>query len=95
MSNLKERWEAFGWTVSVVDGHSVALMAQALSGFTEARKQPHVILATTTFGKGVSFMEQGIPLTQTHLPVCPITWHYLPMSDSEYERAISKLHGLS
>jgi hypothetical protein len=35
-------------------------------------------------------MEQGIPLTQTHLPVQPINWHYLPMSDSEYAIAMSE-----
>jgi hypothetical protein len=36
-------------------------------------------------------MEQGVPLTQTHLPLQPINWHYLPMSDLEYEEALAEL----
>jgi hypothetical protein len=36
-------------------------------------------------------MEQGIPLTQTHLPVQPFNWHYLPMSDREFEIALREV----
>ena len=36
-------------------------------------------MAETTFGKGVSYMEGQIK------------WHYLPMSDSEYEQAMSDI----
>jgi hypothetical protein len=36
-------------------------------------------------------MEGGVPLTQTHLPVHPINWHYLPMSDLEYQIATKEL----
>jgi hypothetical protein len=36
-------------------------------------------------------MEQGRPITQSHLPVQPINWHYLPMSDQEYEIALAEL----
>ena len=93
-SNMRDRWEVFGWRVSVVDGHSVAELHDALtSSSRDSQHRPHIVIARTIFGKGVSFMEQGIPLTQTHLPVQPINWHYLPMSEAEYELAVSELGG--
>ena len=38
-----------------------------------------MLLAATTFGKGVSYMEGEIK------------WHYLPMSDDEFEHAMREL----
>ena len=88
-SNMSERWQAFCWRTTEVDGHSHSelLAAFAPRGVTG---RPNIVLARTTFGKGVSYMEKGVPLTQTHLPVHPITWHYLPMSDEEYRLAVSE-----
>lgn len=84
-SNMRERWEAFGWDAEQVDGHSVAALTTALNAPGDGR--PRIILAKTTFGRGVPFMEQGIPVSQKHLPVQAINWHYLPMSDEEYQLA--------
>ena len=91
-SNMAERWRAFGWQVDEVDGHSVPDLVQALGTSCHA---PHLILARTVFGRGVSFMEQGVPLTQKHLPVHPINWHYLPMSDHEFQIAMRELEAAS
>ena len=88
--NLRERWASFGWRVSEVDGHSIPALVNALSADSRS-PAPHVILAKTVFGRGVSYMEQGRPITQSHLPVQPINWHYLPMSDQEYEIALAEL----
>ena len=91
-SNLSQRWEAFGWRATEVDGHSVPALVAALQSRPEATsRKPHIVLARTTFGKGVSYMEQGVPITQTHLPVEPINWHYLPMSAIEYEIAMAEI----
>ncbi|MHB8689901.1 MAG: transketolase [Solirubrobacteraceae bacterium] len=78
---LAERWRSFGWNVHDVDGHDLQALTAALDECTttEAVDAPHVILARTTFGKGVSFMERRIE------------WHYLPMSDNEYELAVAEL----
>jgi transketolase len=89
MPNLPERWRAFGWHVSEVDGHSLPQLLEALANYNGAA--PHIILAHTIFGRGVSYMEQGIPLTQVHLPVQPFNWHYLPMSDREFEIAMREV----
>jgi transketolase len=87
--NMAERWKAFGWSVSEVDGHSVGKLEDVLA--PRSGNQPHVVLARTVFGRGVAFMEQGRPITQAHLPVHPVNWHYLPMSDAEYALAVRGL----
>jgi transketolase len=88
LSNLPERWRAFGWSVSEVDGHSIPDLVSAL---TEDHDGPHMILARTKFGRGVSFMEQGVSPSRTSLPVQPINWHYLPLSDQEFEIALREV----
>jgi len=91
MSNMAERWHAFGWEVSEVDGHSMPELTEALSPAVSEGARPHVVIARTVFGKGVSYMEEGVPITQTHLPVHPINWHYLPMSDVEFATALAEI----
>lgn len=90
MPNLADRWKAFGWRAEEVDGHSISDLVNAL-GAPAAGGAPRVLLAKTRFGKGVSYMERGIPLTQTHLPVQPFNWHYLPMSEEEYKLALEEV----
>ena len=54
---LAAKWQAFGWHTLEIDGHN---MAQVLGAFDEAKAikgKPTVIVARTTKGKGVSFME--------------------------------------
>lgn len=75
---LANRWGAFGWRAVEVDGHA----HEALSCACEAElalDRPTIVIARTTFGKGVSFME-GL-----------IKWHYLPMSQAEYELALREI----
>jgi transketolase len=91
-ANQRQRWEAFGWRTVTVDGHSVAALAAALAAPAPAETaEPLIVLARTVFGKGVSYMEQGRPLSQPHLPVNPVNWHYLPMSAHEYDVAMTEL----
>ena len=82
MSPLADKWRAFGWDVHAVDGHDIEALTETMSAIA-AREQdegpPHVLIADTTFGKGVSFMEGQIK------------WHYLPMSDDEYARALREI----
>ncbi|MFN8061530.1 MAG: transketolase [Vicinamibacterales bacterium] len=75
---LERRWAAFGWDTRVVDGHDVEALTDALARCDETRL-PHVVIARTTFGKGVSFMERQIK------------WHYWPMSDEEFQLALDEL----
>jgi transketolase len=91
LPNLKERWQAFGWRVTQVDGHSLDELSSSLSAASRPGDTPHVVLARTIFGRGVSFMMEGRALTQTHLPDQAINWHYLPMSDDEYRFAMAEV----
>ncbi len=78
---LADRWQSFGWDVQEVDGHNREQLATAIESAVEDESAPHVILARTVFGKGVSFMESRIE------------WHYLPMSENEYTLALAELSG--
>lgn len=59
---LAEKWAAFGWDVHEVDGHDVGALQPLLAGLATRPEpeQPAVVIAHTTKGKGVSFMEGDI-----------------------------------
>jgi len=54
---LAGKWVACGWRVIEINGHSIQQVSEALEFSREIHDQPTVILAHTTKGKGVSFME--------------------------------------
>jgi len=54
-----EKWQAFGWYVQEVDGHDIPAIIAALENARAHRGQPGVVIAQTTKGKGVSFMENN------------------------------------
>ena len=81
LAPLDERWRAFGWSTHEVDGHDVEAIQRAAASPELPSSQPRVLLARTTFGKGVSYMENQIK------------WHYWPMSDSEYQQALAETDG--
>ncbi|MGA2112841.1 MAG: transketolase [Anaerolineales bacterium] len=56
---LAERWSACGWHVEEVNGHAVRQVAEALELAAEIHDRPTLVLARTTKGKGVSFMENS------------------------------------
>ncbi|MCL1798847.1 MAG: transketolase [Eggerthellaceae bacterium] len=55
---LGEKFAAFGWEVSRTDGHDIEALVGLFTGLKAAGGQrPHVVIASTVKGKGVSFME--------------------------------------
>jgi transketolase len=79
LETYRARWSAFGWHVSVIDGHD---LAQVLGAYQEARAtkgRPTIILARTLKGKGVSFTE-GLP-----------NWHGKPLSKEQMAKAFEEL----
>lgn len=88
LPNLRERWEVFGWSAGEADGHSIPELTRVLQASAD---RPRVVLARTTFGRGVSFMEEGRAVTPRNIPPHPINWHYLPLSDEEYAIALAEL----
>jgi transketolase len=53
------KWQAFGWQVIEVDGHSIPQLTEAFAQAKKIKRQPTVIIAHTIKGKGVSFMENN------------------------------------
>ena len=78
LAPVADRWRSFGWDAVEVDGHDCDALQAALMRPTSG---PNVVVANTTFGKGVSFMESRI------------AWHYSPMDDREYALALAELDG--
>ncbi len=54
------KWDAFGWSVSEVDGHDIDRVLGALDNARKVKGQPAAIIARTVKGKGVSFMENNV-----------------------------------
>lgn len=79
LSPMSAKWQAFGWDVHEVDGHDIQQITQTIEKLDTNSGKPHVIIANTIFGKGVSFMENTIK------------WHYWPMSDAEYRNALQEI----
>jgi transketolase len=79
MAPMAERWRAFGWDAHDVDGHDVDAISRTIAGLDTTDGPPHVLVAHTTFGKGVSYMENQIK------------WHYWPMSDEEFAQAMEEI----
>ncbi|TJV46133.1 MAG: transketolase [Mesorhizobium sp.] len=57
MEPIAEKFAAFGWAVSRVDGHDFKQLADAFDDARDRPDQPTVIIADTIVGKGVSFLE--------------------------------------
>ncbi len=75
---LNDKWKSFGWEVVETDGHDLVSLLRAIEGGT--RKAPRVIIAKTTKGKGVSFMENDN------------LWHYRPPNSDQLDQAIRELN---
>lgn len=79
---LKEKYQAFGWHVLEIDGHS---FEQIVDAFEEAKAildKPTVIIAHTMAGRGVDFMEQDFH------------WHGQSPDKKEAKKALSELRTL-
>jgi transketolase len=74
---LAEKLSAFGWETVEVDGHDSAAVFKAFT--SRASDKPFMLVAKTTKGKGVSYME-NVPI-----------WHYRSPSPQEYRQAIAEL----
>jgi transketolase len=76
---LIEKWRAFNWAVLEINGHNLRQVLEALDTASEIHSQPTIIVAHTTKGKGVSFMEDRS------------YWHGVAPSDAQLAQAVSEL----
>lgn len=76
---IADKWESFGWHVQEIHGHNVGEILAALDRADEVHARPSIIIARTTKGKGVSFMEYD------H------RWHGMPPNQQQFEQALAEL----
>jgi len=76
---LEERWTAFGWHVITIPGNDVNAIDRAIEKAKTIKGKPTVIIANTTKGCGVSFMENQAG------------WHHRVPNDEEYAKAMQEL----
>ena len=62
-----DKWRAFGWRVREVNGHNISEIVDALEGVPFSKNKSSVLIAHTTKGKGISFME-NVPIWHNRLP---------------------------
>ena len=74
---LADKWTSFGWEVREVEGHDHAALLDAFRG--ERGDRPVCVIAHTTKGKGVSFMEGRME------------WHHKVPTDDQMELAREEL----
>lgn len=77
--NPVARWQAFGWRTEEIDGHDFDQVVAACRRSRSASGAPTLIVARTTKGKGVSYMENDY------------SWHSRPVTDEDLRIAREQL----
>ena len=76
---LDEKFRAFGFNVIVIDGHDFDEIEAAFAAARASTDRPTAIIAKTTKGKGVSYMENQVG------------WHGKAPNAEEYKQALAEL----
>jgi transketolase len=76
---IADKWRAFGWDVQIIDGNSIPQFIRAIELAKKVKGQPHMVIAKTIKGKGVSFMENQVD------------WHGVAPKPDQVTRALDDL----
>lgn len=76
---IADKWASFGWNVINVDGHDLGALIAAFESARQTKVKPTVLVADTTKGKGVSFMEDQCD------------WHGRWPTEEETRKALAEL----
>ena len=79
IDDIRDRWTAFGWEVKDMNGDDMEDIIRTFRSIDYANHHPHLLVAHTTKGKGVSFME-GVA-----------KWHHGVPNNEQYELAIREI----
>lgn len=75
--NMQKKMEAFGFESVNVDGHDIHQLLETLTHKPEGK--PYAVIAETTKGKGVSFIENNK------------SWHQAVLNEQQYQQAIEEI----
>jgi transketolase len=76
---LAEKFRAFGYAVRAVSGNDVRALIEIFDQLSFEPGKPNLVLAQTTKGKGISFIEDRAP------------WHHRVPTDEEFAQAMAEL----
>lgn len=76
---FRDKWSSFRWLVKEIDGHNHDELKRVLEQARGPREQPLCVIAHTTKGRGVSFMENSV------------LWHYRSPQGDELVAALREL----
>lgn len=80
VGDVGDKFAAFGWDVCRIDGHDFDALVSTLKRLQAARDgKPHLLVAKTVKGKGVSFMENAVG------------WHGKAPNAEQTEQALAEL----
>jgi transketolase len=79
LDSLELRWKAYGWEVKQVNGNNMEELISTFDSLPLENDKPTLILANTTKGKGVSFIENQA------------VWHHKVPSEEQYRQSIQEL----
>ncbi len=78
--DIANKFTSFGWTTEEVDGHDISALVDVFNNAVDAKGlAPHVVIAHTVKGKGVSFMENQVD------------WHGRAPNTEQLDRALCDL----
>jgi transketolase len=80
LRDLKTRWSAYNWHVDEVDGHNISDMAELFDTCPVETGKPHLVIAHTIKGCGVSFIENRAE------------WHHKVPDGKQLEQALEELN---
>ncbi|MBQ8248464.1 MAG: transketolase [Clostridia bacterium] len=76
---FEAKFEAFGWNVISIDAHNLDEIEAAVNAAKACKGKPTAIIAKSTKGKGVSYMENNV------------SWHGAAPKQEQYEQAVAEL----
>ena len=79
LESLADKWSSFGWEVLAVDGHDMEQLVETFKSIPLKQGKPHLIIANTIKGKGISFTENVAK------------WHHGVPSSEQLELALKEL----
>lgn len=79
LDSLEERYRAFGWNVLETDGNDIGEMNELFDSLPVIPGKPHLVIARTIKGKGVSFIENQAG------------WHHRVPTAAQLEAALGEL----
>ncbi len=79
---FRPKWESFGWHVEEIEGHDTSAIRNSFQRIKLVKEKPHVIIANTVSGKGISMIEDKL------------IGHYKVFTDEEYVLARKEIEQL-